>query len=414
MSHDMSDNPSQHNRMPMPENTPPTVLTVDDNDAIRYSLTRYLREGGYDVIEARTGAQALNLARHDPALITLDISLPDIDGFEVCRRLKNDPATCEIPILHISASFVESTHRVRGLEGGADAYLSEPIDQQELLATVKALLRMRQAQKEARRQAAEAVKAREELSKLNENLESRVRERTAELNAANDNLRELSARLLQLRDEERRRLARELHDSVGQMLAAIAMNNATVRSTPLVAAAAKAVAENEALVQQVTNEIRTISHLLHPPLLDEVGLASALRWYVEGFSNRSEIAVDLEIEADFGRLPSEMEIAIFRIVQECLTNVHRHSGSDTAQVRIRYEDGHVRVVIQDAGKGIPLAKQHALKSMGQMGVGFRGMRERIAQLGGALELHSGENGTVVTCTMPLQISAAAALGDEVA
>src|SRR5438034_1731523 len=193
MSHDMSDNPSQHNRMPMPENTPPTVLTVDDNDAIRYSLTRYLREGGYDVIEARTGAEALNLARHDPALITLDISLPDIDGFEVCRRLKNDPATCEIPILHISASFVESTHRVRGLEGGADAYLSEPIDQQELLATVKALLRMRQAQKEARRQAAEAVKAREELSKLNENLESRVRERTAELNAANDNLRGLSA-----------------------------------------------------------------------------------------------------------------------------------------------------------------------------------------------------------------------------
>ena len=398
----------------MPQDSPPTVLAVDDNDAIRYSLTRYLREAGYDVIEARTGMEALNLARRDPALITLDINLPDIDGFDVCRRLKNDPATSEIPILHISASCVESAHRVRGLEGGADAYLSEPIDRQELLATVKALLRMRQAQREARRQAAEAVKAKEELSKLNENLESRVRERTAELNAANDSLRELSARLLQLRDEERRRLARELHDSVGQMLAAIAMNIATVRSTPLVADAAKAASENEILVQQVSDEIRTISHLLHPPLLDEVGLASALRWYVEGFSKRSKIAVDLEIEPKFRRLPSEMEIAIFRIVQECLTNVHRHSGSHTAQVRITYEDGRVRVVIQDSGKGIPLAEQHALKSAGRMGVGFRGMRERITQLGGALELQSGEKGTVVTCSMPAQMATTIALTNEVA
>lgn len=160
----------------MPEIPPPTVLTVDDNDAVRYSLTRYLREGGYNVIEARTGTEALNLARHGPALITLDINLPDLNGFEVCRRLKEDSATCEIPILHISASFVESAHKARGLEGGADAYLSEPVDRQELLATVKALLRIRQAQKEARRKAEEAEAAKEELRKTNESLESRVRE----------------------------------------------------------------------------------------------------------------------------------------------------------------------------------------------------------------------------------------------
>jgi two-component system NarL family sensor kinase len=109
-----------------------------------------------------------------------------------------------------------------------------------------------------------------------------------------------------------------------------------------------------------------------------------------------------------------MEIAIFRIVQECLTNVHRHSGSHTAQVRISYEDGHVCVVIQDAGKGIPLAQQHALRSGGRMGVGFRGMRERIKQLGGVLEFQSGENGTVVTCTVPAQMATAVALADEVA
>lgn len=413
MSKVIADNPSQCSRT-TPEIPPPTVLTVDDNDAVRYSLTRYLREGGYHVIEARTGTEALNLARHDPALITLDISLPDLDGFEVCRRLKEDPATCEIPVLHISASFVESAHKVRGLEGGADAYLSEPIDQQELLATVKALLRMRQAQKEARRKAEEAEKAKEELKKVNDNLEGRVQERTAELNAANENLRELSARLLQLQDEERRRLARELHDSVGQMLAAITMNIAAVRSTPLSASAAKPVAEIEGLVQQVSNEIRTIAHLLHPPLLDEVGLASALRWYVEGFSNRSNITVGLEVEPDFGRLPREMEIAIFRIVQECLTNVHRHSDSLTAQIGIAHKDGQVRLVIRDAGKGIPLEIQQALKSTGKMGVGFRGMRERVTQLGGVVELQSGEYGTVVTCTMPVQMPSAVGATEAVA
>jgi signal transduction histidine kinase len=380
-----------------------TVLTVDDNDAIRYSLTRYLRDGGYHVIEARTGAEALNLARHNPALITLDINLPDLDGFEVCRRLKEDPATCEIPVLHISASCVDSVHKVRGLEGGADAYLSEPIDRQELLATVKALLRMRQAQKEARRKADEAEAAKQELSRANESLESRVRERTAELKAANENLRELSARLLQLQDEERRRFARELHDSVGQMLTAITLNIATLRSLPLAEEAAKAAEENQDLVQQVISEIRTISHLLHPPLLDEVGLTSAVRWFVEEFSERSKITVELEIEDEFGRLPREMEIAIFRIVQECLTNVHRHSGSRSAQVRIAYGQGEICVTVKDEGKGIPADVQESLKSTGKMGVGFRGMRERIAQLGGRLELQSGNGGTVVTCTMPTQI-----------
>ena len=132
----------------MSEVQPITILSVDDNDAIRYSFTRYLREGGYEVIEARTGEQALEMARREPALITLDINLPDIDGYEICRRLKNDPATREIPILHISASYVDAIDRARGLEGGADAYLAEPVDRDELLATVKALLRMRQAQLE--------------------------------------------------------------------------------------------------------------------------------------------------------------------------------------------------------------------------------------------------------------------------
>jgi signal transduction histidine kinase len=253
-----------------------------------------------------------------------------------------------------------------------------------------------------------------ELQAAHAGLENRVRERTAELNAANQSLQQLSARLLQMQDEERRRLARELHDSVGQLLAALSMNICVVQSTPLTPTAETALAENAKLVEQISSEIRTISHLLHPPLLDEVGLASALRWYVEGFSDRSKIAVELAIAGDFGRLDSDMEIAIFRIVQECLTNVHRHSGSRSAEVHLAHEDRQVRVEIRDAGKGMPLEKQAALRFSGRMGVGFRGMRERIAQLGGVLEILSDENGSIVKVIMPVQRSAAVTMSEEVA
>jgi signal transduction histidine kinase len=246
------------------------------------------------------------------------------------------------------------------------------------------------------------LRAREtELEALHSALADRVEERTADLNVAVEGLRQLSARLLQAQDDERRRLARELHDSVGQLLAAISMNISTVRSTPLTPEAAAAAEENARLVEQISREIRTMSHLLHPPLLDEVGLASALRWYIDGFSKRSKIAVELEIDGDFGRLPSDMEIAVFRMVQECLTNVHRHSNSSTAEVRITNESGEVRVEIRDAGEGIPLEKQLSLSSSQQSGVGFRGMRERIKQLGGALEIESSGDGTIVKAVMPI-------------
>jgi two-component system NarL family sensor kinase len=162
---------------------------------------------------------------------------------------------------------------------------------------------------------------------------------------------------------------------------------------------ARAVSENAQLVDQVSREIRTISHLLHPPLLEVAGLVSALRWYVDGFSERSKIKVDLEVPADFGRLPNDAELAIFRIVQECLTNVHRHSGSTTAAILIRHEDSRLTVRVRDSGKGIPLKKQRELIESNRGGVGFGGMRERLRQLGGALEIQSEGEGTVVSVTL---------------
>ena len=227
-----------------------------------------------------------------------------------------------------------------------------------------------------------------------------------EENSAEAALRNLSARLLQVQDEERRRIAREMHDSVGQLVVAISMNLSAVekQSDKLDAKGAKAVAETIALVHEIDREIRTISHLLHPPLLDEAGLGSALRWYVDGFSERSKISVALSIPSDFGRLPHDMEIAIFRIVQECLTNIHRHSGSATAIINMVAEDSRIVVRVQDKGKGIPLKRQSELNSTDRTGVGFRGMRERIRQLDGSFEIQSDANGTVIVANLPLRHS----------
>jgi signal transduction histidine kinase len=238
-------------------------------------------------------------------------------------------------------------------------------------------------------------------------LEEKVQQRTAELNDANHNLSELSARLLRLQDEERRRIARELHDSVGQTLAALSMNLSAVGSEiERLTKTAGLVADSATLVTDMSTDIRTISYLLHPPLLDEAGLSSALTWYVKGFSERSKIEIDLDIPEDFGRLPRDLETAVFRIVQECLTNIHRHADSRVAKIRIAQRDGHIRVEVKDQGKGIPVHKRTEIISSatGTPGVGIRGMRERLRQLGGTLELHSdGEGkGTLVAALLPVQ------------
>ena len=233
-------------------------------------------------------------------------------------------------------------------------------------------------------------------------LEARVLERTTDLATANQSLRELSARLLQLQDDERRHIARELHDSVGQMLAALTMNLSAVRlDVDRLTKTAHALEDSEGLVQEMSAEVRTISHLLHPPLLDEAGLLSALRWYVEGFAVRSNIQVDLDLPDSYKRLPRESETAIFRVVQECLTNIHRHSGSSVATIRLRQRDHQVMVEIEDKGKGIPPEKREQLAAAGPAGVGIRGMRERLRQLGGRLEINSNESGTVVTVRLPI-------------
>jgi PAS domain S-box-containing protein len=214
-----------------------------------------------------------------------------------------------------------------------------------------------------------------------------------------ESLRNLSGRLLRLQDEERRRLARELHDSTAQSLAAAAMKLQVVydASGTMMARARDALIESRELVDECSKEIRTLSYLLHPPLLDEMGLTSTLQGYVQGFSQRSGIRTQLELPADLGRLPREHETTLFRIVQESLTNIHRHSGSRTALVRMVQTPDAIRLEVSDLGRGGVRGPDNGAS---ELGVGIAGMRERLRQLGGRLEIESDRKGTTVRAVLP--------------
>jgi len=251
-----------------------------------------------------------------------------------------------------------------------------------------------------------------EHKRLRQELELHVQARTAELRSKNTelleevkrrqdaetSLRTLTSQLMLIRDEERRRVAHELHESTAQMLATLAMNLSVLgQGDPAICVReSKLITESASLVDSLLGEVRQLSHLLHPPTLDEMGLLSALQWYAEVFAKRSNIKVTVDIPEDFGRLSREKEIAIFRVIQESLANVHQHSGSPVAAVRISRSLGNVCVQVSDLGKGIssdsPLASH---------GVGISGMRERLRQLGGALNVHSNGHGTLVTADLPI-------------
>ncbi len=253
------------------------------------------------------------------------------------------------------------------------------------------------------------TRAQENYRNLLESLDAEVRARTQELEERNqdvlrqsEQLRELSRRLMLAQDEERRHIARELHDSAGQTLTVLGMSigqlalNAA-KNSPDLANEVKAAQE---LVQQLHQEVRTASYLLHPPLLDKNGLSPALRWYVQGLQERSGLEIELEIPDDFGRLPGEMELVVFRLIQECLTNIHRHSASKTARIRVERRVTGIKVSIEDHGTGIPAENLAEIRA-GRTGVGIRGMKERLRSFEGTLDIDSNGGGTRVLVTIPL-------------
>jgi PAS domain S-box-containing protein len=230
-----------------------------------------------------------------------------------------------------------------------------------------------------------------------------LRRRNAEILQQSEQLRELSGRLMSTQDEERRRIARDLHDSAGQNLAALAMTLARVEDEAKrdPARLSQTVKDARELIEGLSQEIRTTSYLLHPPMLDEFGLSSALGVYLEGLQQRSGLSIELNIPADFGRLAPEVELAIFRLAQECLTNIHRHSGSKTAVIRITREADKIYAQVQDHGKGMAPERFAEVQSQGAgVGVGIRGMRERVRQAHGELTVDSNALGTTITAIFP--------------
>jgi signal transduction histidine kinase len=343
------------------------ILLVDDQPSKLMAYEAVLGELGENLIEAHSGMEALEqLLKNDVALVLMDVCMPGMDGFETAEMIHQHPRFENTPIVFVSGICVSEMDRLKGYRYGAVDYVPVPAPPELLRAKVKTLVDLHR--------------------------------KTRQLEA-------LNAKMMSLQEAERRRIARDLHDSVGQLLAAIAMNHAAVESESqkLSARAAQCLQENAGMVEEVSKQIRTISYLLHPPLLDEAGLEPALRCFVDGFAKRSNIAVSLQISPNLSRLPQEAELCIFRVVQECLTNVHRHSGSLTAAVRVTREKTYVRVEVEDGGKGIPLPASK-LGTSTQAGVGVLGMRERLRNLGGTLDIRSNLEGTLLTAVLPAPTS----------
>jgi PAS domain S-box-containing protein len=230
-----------------------------------------------------------------------------------------------------------------------------------------------------------------------------ISEDTTERRRAEQELVQMSGRLLGLQEEERRRIARQLHDVTAQNLFATTINLARLQSPAVSSEVKEVLAECQGLCEQALQEIRTLSYILHPPILDQAGLVSALRWYIDGFSKRSGIDVGLVVTREFDRLPREVEADLFRIVQESLANVHRHSGSITARVRLEKQATQVVVQIRDEGHGMQRAKTRLEADESTLGVGIPGMRHRLRQLGGNLTIESNSHGTTVMATVPLRV-----------
>jgi two-component system, NarL family, sensor kinase len=259
-------------------------------------------------------------------------------------------------------------------------------------------------------------RAEEALREAHADLERQVQERTRELEKTlsafqeevsvhrrtEEKLRELSLTVLRIQDEERRHVARDLHDTVGQTLTALkitlsALEDAVVRSPQTT----DFLAELNGLADQALQEIRTTSYLLHPPLLDEAGFAAAAAWYVDGFNKRSPIQVRLELPEGI-RLPDSVEIILFRVLQESLTNITKHAGSATVDVLLQFDENVISLSVRDYGKGIPVERLVKMKGSGSdVGVGIAGMRERLKELGGRLEIESDSGGTLLRASIPL-------------
>ncbi len=498
------------------------ILMVDDQPGKLLSYDAILADLGENLIKATSAKDALEkLLKLDVAVVLMDVSMPEIDGFELAEIIRQHPRFQKTAIIFVSAVHLTDLDRLKGYQLGAVDYLSVPIVPEVLRAKVRVFAELHRKKLQLERLNSElAVRVAERtleleqkavaLQQLNSDLAGKNQELDAIFQIAPDiifsrqadgtrdyissrfyeytgadkegslalwmrcvqsgqayeseyrlrgsggqyrwfraravplrdpegdivkwygtcsdihdsklleqsirdsaiqlekmvdlrtaELRRLSSRLMTMQDEERRRIAREIHDGLGQELAAAKMILDGILSKNASAPVRQASADASELVDRAIKQVRTISHLLHPPLLDEVGLVSALRWYLEGLSERSGIEIRLEVKPpDLSRLKPDIETAIFRIIQEALTNMFRHSRARNGCVSLIESDGHVVVTVRDDGKGIE--EQVIQLRPDSVGVGIGGMQQRVSELGGSLRLANANPGTIVEVVIPCQ------------
>jgi signal transduction histidine kinase len=352
------------------------ILMVDDQPGKLLTYEAILDELGESLIKASTGREALELLlKTNIAVVLMDVSMPELDGFELADMIRQHPRFQKTAIIFISAVHLTDLDRVKGYQRGAVDYISVPVIPELLRAKVSIF--------------------------------AELHRRAQQLEVLNGELRRLSTSLISTQDDERRRIARELHDGLGQDLigAKIVLDVALGKEQPA-DRKEKALGEAAVLVDRAIQQVRSISHLLHPPMLDEIGLYSALQWYLEGFTKRSGVETFFDAQpVDFPRLAPELETTVFRIVQEALTNVFRHSGARKGWVTLIKRENEVLVRIRDDGKGISV--QTAEFRPDSIGIGIGGMKQRVKEFGGELRLVNANPGTLVEVVIPPAVAAPA-------
>ena len=358
---------------------PVNILMVDDQPAKLLSYEVMLEELGENLFKATSGREALEiLLKNDVAVVLMDVSMPELDGFQLAEMIREHPRFQKTAIIFISAVHLTDLDRLKGYQRGAVDYISVPVIPDLLRAKVSVF--------------------------------AELHRKARQLELLNIELRRLSHSLMTAQDEERRRIARELHDGLGQDLTAAKMMLGSLVQPNQIKDAndGKTVTEVLTMMDAAIEQVRTLSHLLHPPLLDEMGLLSALRWYTDGFARRSGVSTVLNAAKDFPRLEADLEMAIFKIVQESLTNVFRHAEATHAAIQLEERDGLIFVSVLDNGKGIGNGSNELHPN--SYGIGVMGIKQRVEEFEGKLQLRNTGAGTMVEVQIPLpklQLQAAA-------
>lgn len=379
-----------------------SILLVDDTPNNLDVLIEFLQEYGFNLRVALSGESALERIRYDaPDIVLLDVLLPNIDGFETCRQLKADPATRDIPIIFMT-SLASAEDKVRGFEVGAVDYVTKPLQQAEVLARITLHLRQRDMAQDLAAQHQQLLQSSQvERQRL---LDAVAEQRTQ--------LRVLSAKLTDVQEEERRRLSRELHDEMGQSLTALSFNLAAIdkelssNNFPSTTSQTlhSRVTESIQLTNETLDQIREISADLRPATLDDLGLVPTLRWYVGRFTKRTTIVVEFEEEGfdQYPRLSPAIETALYRMIQEALTNVTRHADATRVMLHLAVTATAVTATVSDNGHGFEPAA--SISESGPSGIGLLGMTERAKLLGGSCRVDSTiGRGTSIDISLPLTI-----------